>query len=189
MSSSCPARRACSQSSACRVCPAKSAPLPSDRSDNTVFLQHHFAALLKEAFPHLEVGTITAFVEGLFRVVSRKALPFCGASTVFLSKAVPSHVVLLPQGETPAKTLVQFKAHLRDFLVQMKEFEASDNTGCVVVRHCLCAVLPLPVVLIIETRAFPCGSTTTTASSRRRSRPSRPPPAAPRPPASPASPG
>eukprot|EP01051_Picozoa_sp_SAG22_P012926 SAG22_NODE_1393_length_4514_cov_2.889468_3_plen_160_part_00 len=29
--------------------------------------------------------------------VCRKALPFCGASTVFLSKAVPLHVVLLPQ--------------------------------------------------------------------------------------------
>ena len=25
--------------------------------NNTVFLQHHFAALLKEAFPHLEVSS------------------------------------------------------------------------------------------------------------------------------------
>ena len=38
---------------------------------------------------------------------------------------------LFQTDDSPAKTLAAFKAHLRDFLVQMKEFEASDNAGLV----------------------------------------------------------
>ena len=35
-------------------------------ADNATFLQHDFGSLLTGAFPHLDAGTIQAFVMGLF---------------------------------------------------------------------------------------------------------------------------
>lgn len=61
--------------------------------NNELYIKEYTAALLKQAFPHLQHPQIKVFVQGLFDL---------------------------------DQNLGQFKEHLRDFLVQIKEFQGED---------------------------------------------------------------
>ena len=90
--------------------------------NNVEFLQHDFATLLIQAFPHLDGATITAFVIGLFD--QTMALP-----QFKVSIAQPPRACVVRMRLTREVVCAWLQVHLRDFVVRMKEFESTDNAG------------------------------------------------------------
>ena len=87
--------------------------------NNAAYLQNDFATLLTQAFPHLDVATIQAFVLGATPSTPLPLSPVVSR----LEDCVGAHLFARVSGLFSESALAPFKIHLRDFVVRMKEFE------------------------------------------------------------------